>query len=153
MLVDGVSTVVDPLLAYLAGVPLPGGDGGGQAVLLGVLRRLEFVSVLEVVAELAVVVAGEIALFAGVGALVGPKHGVGVQGRPLGVLSLNSSGGRMEKLGRAVLLSSWWHLVTSGSRWAVLGSVVLTGVGARCDNFTQFATKARMESCMPGLLY
>ena len=152
MLVDGVSTVVDPLLAYLAGVPLPGGDGGGQAVLLRVLGRLEFVGVLEVVAELAVVVAGESALFAGVGALVGPKHGVGVQG-PLGVLSLNSSGGRMEKLGRAVLLSSWWHLVTSGSRWAVLGSVVLTGVGARCDNFTQFATKARMESCMPGVLY
>ena len=123
-----IRPVVDPLLAYLAGVPLPGGDGGGQAVLLGVLGRLEFVGVLEVVAELAVVVAGETALFAGVGALVGPKHGVGVQG-PLGVLSLNSSGGRTEKLGRAVLLSSWWHLVTSGSRWAVFGSVVLTGVG------------------------
>ena len=126
MLVDGVSTVVDPLLAYLAGVPLPGGDGGGQAVLLGVLRRLEFVGVLEVVAELAVVVAGESALFAGVGALVGPKHGVGVQG-PLGVLSLNSSSGRMEKFGRAVVLRSW-HLVTSGSRWTVLGSVILTVV-------------------------
>ena len=112
------------------------------------------VGVLEVVAELAVVVAGEIALFAGVGALVGPQHGVGVQG-PLGVLN-HSSGGRMEKFGRAVFLRSWWHhlVTTSGSRQrSVLGSVVLTRVGARCDNFTQFATKARMESCMPGLLY